>query len=81
MKLTGEPEEVLPVVQARMQPFVPGARCELQDYGFRIGCGMLDQWGNIQSVILPRDAWNTDYIDQAGKRLAALVASGGSTAG
>ena len=78
---TGEPEDVLKEVQTRVSAIVPGARCELRDYGFRIGCGMLDEWGNVQSVTLQRNAWSPEQADHAGKTLAQLVKSGGSTAG
>jgi hypothetical protein len=80
-KITGSPEEILARVTAIVREQVPNANCELQDYGHQIGCGELDQWGNVQDVKLRRDHWNEVHVSHAAKVLATKVRTGGSTAG
>jgi len=79
--LNGTPEEVLEQVLTLVREQVPSANCELQDYGFQIGCGALDPFGTVQDVKLRRDAWNETHVKHAALVLATKVRTGGSTAG
>lgn len=68
-------------VQAIFDQIVPGAVCELQDYEFRIGCGALDRWDNIQDVVFVRKNLSDEYIRHQAQVLSRKVESGGSTGG
>ena len=78
---SNDPQRALAEVQAIFAEVVPGAVCELQDYQHRIGCGMMDEWGNIQETIFLRPGMDEDLVRHHAERLKRLVASGGSTAG
>lgn len=79
-RIDGEPAAVLARVQEIVRRAVPEAKCELQDYDHRIGCGALDPWGNIQEVRFLRRELRTIDIEHQARVLAAKVATGGSTA-
>ncbi len=80
-KLSGSPAEVLSRVQEVFASIVPGAVCELQDYEFRIGCGAMDRWGNLQDVKFQRNGLTEEEVRYHAQVLSRMVESGGSTAG
>jgi hypothetical protein len=49
-ELVGKPEEVLGRVQEIAREIIPDIVCELQDYRTGIGCGLLDEKGQLQQV-------------------------------
>ena len=80
-KIEGDSTAVLDTVQAIFSRVVPGATCELQDYEHRIGCGALDQWGNVQDVKFLRRGLSQADVEHFAAVLATKVHTGGSTAG
>lgn len=80
-KIEGDPKAVLNTVQAIFSRVLPGATCELQDYEHRIGCGALDQLGNVQDVKFLRQGLSQADAEHFATVLATKVHSGGSTAG
>ena len=79
--IKGDEQAVLAGVQAIFDEFAPGARCELQDYRHKIGCGNMDQWGNIQDVRFVRAGVTEEDARHFAQVLAIKVRTGGSTAG
>lgn len=79
--IEGTETEVLAKVQAIFDELAPGARCELQDYQHKIGCGSLDRWDNIQEVKFVRRGVTEEHVRHHATVLKNKVASGGSTAG
>ncbi len=80
-KIEGAPEKVLERIQELVREIVPGANCEVQDYGHQIGCGAEDQRGNVRDVKFRRHEWDEDIVRHKAKALEAMVRTGGSTAG
>ena len=80
-KIDGDAQAILEAVQAIFNTIVPDASCELQDYEHRIGCGALDQWGNIQDVVFLRRGLDEADVVNFATVLATKVRTGGSTAG
>jgi hypothetical protein len=79
--LPSDPAAAIARVQELVSAIVPTARCELQDYEHRIGCGDMDQWGNIQDVVLVRHGTTENEILHAARVLETKLRTGGSTAG
>lgn len=79
--IEGNPQAVLVKVQEIFEKRVRGVTCELQDYEHRIGCGALDQWGNLQDVVFLRPGLTYSQADHFATALATKVHTGGSTAG
>ncbi len=80
-KLSGDEATILAQVQAIVRETVPEANCELQDYQHQIGCGALDQWGDVQAVKFRRQEWDDEIVRHKAKVLATLIRTGGSSAG
>ncbi|HEX2763479.1 MAG TPA: hypothetical protein VHM92_06490 [Allosphingosinicella sp.] len=80
-RIPGPPEDVRRTIEAIVREEVADAVCELRDYHHRIACGTMDRWGNIQDFVLVRDQWDEDTVRHQAQRLAAMVRTGGSTAG
>lgn len=80
-RIEGDEEAVLARVQAIFDELAPGARCELQDYQHKIGCGNMDQWGNIQDVRFVRSGITEQGARHQAQVLANKLRTGGSTAG
>ncbi len=80
-KIEGDEFAVLASVQTIFDEIAPGARCELQDYRHKIGCGNMDQWGNIQDVVFVRAGIDEDEVRHHASVLAIKLRTGGSTAG
>lgn len=68
-------------VQELVSAIVPTARCELQDYEHKIGCGDMDQWGNIQEVVFVRHGTTENDVMHLARVLEVKLKTGGSTAG
>ena len=79
--IEGEAKDCLAAVQAIFDEAAPGAVCQLKDYNFRIGCGNMDNWGNIQEVVFLRSGLTTEAMLHQAASLAIKVKTGGSTAG
>jgi hypothetical protein len=76
-----DPQVALAKASQIIGHLIPTAKCELQDYDFRIGCGDMDQWGKVQDVKVAKQDWNEDAFQHAAEVLLAKLKSGGSTAG
>jgi hypothetical protein len=73
--------EALMRVQEIVSAIVPTARCELQDYEHRIGCGDVDKFDQIQDVSFVWRGMTEDEVRHAGQVLSVKLRTGGSTAG
>lgn len=79
--LPNDPAAAVARVQELVSAIVPTARCELQDYDHKIGCGDMDQWGNIQDVVFVRHGTSEDKVRHFAQVLETKLRTGGSTAG
>ena len=79
-KIERDERVALARVQEIFDAVTPGARCELQDYQHKIGCGNMDQWGNIQDVVFVRAGIDEDQVRHHASVLAIKLRTGGSTA-
>lgn len=79
--LPTEPAAAVARVQELVSAIVPTARCELQDYDHKIGCGDMDQWGNIQDVVFVRHGTTENDVLHLARVLETKLRTGGSTAG
>lgn len=79
--LPKNPQAALARVRELMKTVVPDARCELQDYDFRVGCGDMDTWGDIQDVRFMIRGETEEGVLHSAKVLATKLRTGGSTAG
>ncbi|MGN5375914.1 hypothetical protein [Sphingomonas hankookensis] len=46
-RIAGTESEIVSKVQRIVREHVPGANCAIRDYGKRVGCGELDNKGNL----------------------------------
>ena len=76
-----DPAAAVARVQELVSAIVPTARCELQDYEHKIGCGDMDQWGNIQEVVFVRHGTTENDVMHLARVLGVKLKTGGSTAG
>lgn len=76
-----DPQAALARVRELMAKAVPDARCELRDYSFRIGCGSMDPWGNIQDVQFMIRGETEEGVAHSAYVLTTKLRTGGSTAG
>lgn len=79
--LPTDPHAALSRVQELVGAVVPTARCELQDYEHKIGCGDMDQWDNIQDVVFVRRGTTENDVLHLARVLEVKLRTGGSTAG
>lgn len=79
--IEGAPDEVLARVQAIFDEVTPGARCQLQDYDHKIGCGADGAGENVEEVVFVRSGVTEEQARHHAEVLKRKVASGGSTAG
>jgi DNA-binding XRE family transcriptional regulator len=79
-KLPSEPRQALDRVQELVSAIVPAARCELQDYQFRIGCGAVDAKGNIQDIVFIWRGQTENDVLHLARLLEAKLQPGGSSA-
>jgi hypothetical protein len=79
--LSRDPQAALARTRELVTSIVPSARCELQDYDFRIGCGDMDPWGNIQSVRFMIGGQTEEGVLHMARVLETKLRTGGSTAG
>lgn len=77
----GDEHTILGRVQAIFDEVTPGARCELQDYSHKIGCGNMDQWGNIQDVVFVRAGIDDDQVRHHAAVLAIKLRTAGRRSG
>ncbi len=76
--ISGSAEEVLHRVQLVLREDVPGANCQIVDYGKRIGCGELDVHGKLHELQwIIRDLDDGDVKLDA-KRMAQAIAAANS---
>lgn len=79
--IEGTPDEVLARVQAIFDEITPGARCELQDYGHKIGCGALGRGESVEDVVFVRGGVTEEHARHHAEVLKTKLATGGSIAG
>lgn len=79
--IPGDAATVLARVQEIMEKHVPDVKCELQDYEHRIGCGAMDEWGNVQDVKFLRRQVSEEEVRTFAQVLHTKLKTGGSTAG
>ena len=79
--IPADPHAALARIQELVSGIVPTARCELQDYDHKIGCGDMDAWKNIQDVRFVRSGQTENDILHFARVLEAKLRTGGSTAG
>jgi hypothetical protein len=72
--IQGDTVEVLAQVQRIVEAIVPDARCELQDYEHRIGCGALDGSGKLRDVRVMRAGLTEEDARNMGQTLADRLA-------
>lgn len=74
MAIKGDTLAVLAQIQRIVEGIVPGARCELQDYEHRIGCGALDGEGRLHDVRVMRAGLTEEDARNLGQMLADRLA-------
>lgn len=72
-KIEGSAEEALAKVQEIVASVVPDAHCELQDYQHPIGCGSVDQDGNVVDVVMLRRGLDAQQVQARAEELARKV--------
>lgn len=80
-EIDGDKHAILARVMDVMSAAVPGAVCELQDYDFRIGCGMMDRWGQLKETVMLRKGLDEETLAHHAARLKLLVEKGGTGGG
>jgi len=73
-QIAGSGEYVIDEVQKIVRAYVPGATCALLDYGKRIGCGELDEHGNLHEVRWLRRELDDEQVAKDAERMARLIA-------
>lgn len=78
--IPADPQQALARIQEIVSGVVPTARCQLQDYDHKVGCGDMDAWNNIQDVRFVRSGQTEDSILHFARVLETKLRTGGSTA-
>ncbi|APX66028.1 hypothetical protein V3I01_06460 [Sphingomonas sp. gentR] len=73
-QIAGSGDYVIDEVQKIVRAHVPGATCALLDYGKRIGCGELDEHGNLHEVRWLRRELDDEQVAKDAERMARLIA-------
>jgi hypothetical protein len=55
--------DVVARVQDFVRQWVPEAVCELQDYGFRIGCGVADDHNQLHEIVFLRKGLTSESVE------------------
>lgn len=73
-QIAGSSEHVVDQVQQIVRRHVPGANCALLDYGKRVGCGELDNNGELHELRWLRRELDDDQVDRDAERMAGAIA-------